>query len=709
MPSTPDIANLSWPLANLGDALTHLSPPAQPTAELVLPSPLSAQTDADLNHWLHQTAAIINLEIEQLQVAYSRVDDLLQAKGDSILRLLDNRFLILRGPHWRGGIRLLLPNLTETRISVSQLRQIWCAPTETAILQPLRPLLDKLQLDDTHQQLAHRTLAKSTLGHTPITGCWRIDPTPSPSLWQQLRREKLLRPSVALLAANLTQQLMQVGAWYVIGRGALEGRFDLAWLIAWGLLLYTEVLFQTITFTVQAPFVVGMMRFLRERILDGALQLNTEEVRTQGSGQFFGRVLESDMLQAFLIGGTLLALPFVLILIITGAVLSLGVGGWVHVALLTAWVSIAFYIGWRRLRHGNAGMFVYRNMTNDLVERMLGHRTRLAQEDRQQWHADEDHSLAYYMSLSRLFDWSGVWLDVLIPRGWLLLGLLGIAYPFVWGDVVATQQRLAISLGGILLGYQAFESLAQSMKFVAQATMSWRQVSPLLSAASRPRQNQAMSTMLPTGTADPGHDQPIIMMRDVVFRYTSRGQAILNKTNLTINKGDRFLLEGPSGGGKSTLAAVLAGLREPESGLLLLWGFDQQTVGTNLWRQRIVAAPQFQENHLFNDTFAFNLLMGRNWPPTPSDLEEAEAVCRELGLGRVLDQMPHGLHQHVGQGGWQLSQGERSRLYIARALLQQADVVILDESFGALDPENLRVAMQCVLGRAPTLLVIAHP
>ena len=63
----------------------------------------------------------------------------------------------------------------------------------------------------------------------------------------------------------------------------------------------------------------------------------------------------------------------------------------------------------------------------------------------------------------------------------------------------------------------------------------------------------------------------------------------------------------------------------------------------------------------------------------------------------------------VGEGGWQLSHGERSRVFIARALLQKADLIILDESFAALDPENLRRSLQCVLDRSPALVVIAHP
>jgi ATP-binding cassette subfamily B protein len=87
----------------------------------------------------------------------------------------------------------------------------------------------------------------------------------------------------------------------------------------------------------------------------------------------------------------------------------------------------------------------------------------------------------------------------------------------------------------------------------------------------------------------------------------------------------------------------------------------------------------------------------------------AEGICHELGLDDLLSRMPAVLLQMVGDTGWQLSHGERSRLYMARALLQEADLVILDESFAALDPETLNRCLRCVLKRAATVLVIAHP
>ena len=71
--------------------------------------------------------------------------------------------------------------------------------------------------------------------------------------------------------------------------------------------------------------------------------------------------------------------------------------------------------------------------------------------------------------------------------------------------------------------------------------------------------------------------------------------------------------------------------------------------------------------------------------------------------------MPAGLQQMVGETGWQLSHGDKSRLYIARALLQNADVVLLDESFAAVDPQTLTRALECVSARADALVVIAHP
>jgi ATP-binding cassette subfamily B protein len=123
----------------------------------------------------------------------------------------------------------------------------------------------------------------------------------------------------------------------------------------------------------------------------------------------------------------------------------------------------------------------------------------------------------------------------------------------------------------------------------------------------------------------------------------------------------------------------------------------------------VVLVPQFHENHVLMGSLAFNLLVGREWPPTPAALEQAEAVCRGLGLGPLIERMPGGLFQMVGDTGWQLSHGERSRIFIARAVLQHPDVLILDESFAALDPELFRSSVEYLLQRDCALVLIAHP
>ena len=263
----------------------------------------------------------------------------------------------------------------------------------------------------------------------------------------------------------------------------------------------------------------------------------------------------------------------------------------------------------------------------------------------------------------------------------------------------------AVALSGVLLAFTAFRRLTSSFSEIAAAFVAFGRIAHLFWAAARVEY---------TGAAlgenlSPIAKRKVIEADQLTFRYARTGRTTLKGCSLSIWKGERVLLEGPSGGGKSTFASLLSGMRQTNAGLVLADGIDLKSLGGRRWRERVVSAPQFHENYIFTESLAFNLLMGRKWPPGPKDFAAAESICRELGMGELLDRMPSGLLQMVGEGGWQLSHGERSRVYIARALLQRAELVILDESFGALDPENLEKAMECTLNHADTLLVIAHP
>jgi ATP-binding cassette subfamily B protein len=418
--------------------------------------------------------------------------------------------------------------------------------------------------------------------------------------------------------------------------------------------------------------------------------------------------MESQAVESLALGGGFVALFAGVELVMAAVVLGMGAGGIRHVLLLLAWVALIFFFNWRCFRYRHSWTEARLGLIHDLVERMVGHRTRLAQETPERWHDGEDQAMERYFALSRAMDRAAV-VQALVPGSWLILGLLGLIHAFVSGS--STPSALAVSLGGILAVSSALGKLTMGLSSLLGAAIAWQQVALFFHAGARSEVDgtPAFALALSPRSRETENGQPVLDAREILFRYHRQDEPVLRACSLQIFVGDRVLLAGPSGGGKSTLASLLTGLRLPQSGLLLLRGLDWQTLGSAGWRRRVAGAPQFHENHVFTGTFAFNLLMGRGWPAPPEDLQQAEALCRELGLGDLIDRMPAGLQQMVGETGWQLSHGERSRLYIARALLQDADLVVLDESLAALDPETSYQSLRCVLNRASTLLVIAHP
>jgi ATP-binding cassette, subfamily B, bacterial len=444
---------------------------------------------------------------------------------------------------------------------------------------------------------------------------------------------------------------------------------------------------------------------LRQRLLSGALQLDASEVRRRGAGGLLGVVLEADAVESLAVGGGMLALVAGVELLLAAFVLRSGAQSGTALGALTACLAITAVLASRYYAQRQRWTHARLTMTEELVAGIVGNRTRLAQEREPRWHVREDAALTDYLSASRRLDRLHAALTALVPRGFLLAGVVSLAPSFVEGSATATD--LAISVGGLLLAFRALRTLVTGLTDLVGAAVAWEQVRPLQQAAVH---DQPISTAALGARPDEAPQAPALLdAHRISFTHARRASPALRECSLAIRRGDRVLLEGPSGAGKSTLGSLLAGLLEPSSGLLLLGGLDRRTLGLNGWRQRVVSAPQFQENHVIAASFAFNLLMGRRWPPRAGDLEEAEAVCRELGLGPLLNRMPAGVMQLVGDTGWQLSHGERSRLFIARTLLQPTDVIILDESFAALDPETLRDALHCALERSPTLVVIAHP
>jgi ATP-binding cassette subfamily B protein len=487
----------------------------------------------------------------------------------------------------------------------------------------------------------------------------------------------------------------------------LSGRLDSGWLLAWALLMLGTVPLRLAGGWLQGTLSIAAGALLKQRLLSGALNMSMHEARRRGVGQWLSRVIESEALEALALSGGFSVLVSTLELCLAAWVLAQGAGGALHVMLLLAWLVFTAIVAYRYYLRLKVWTEARLNLTHDLIERMVGHRTRMVQQAPEQRHGDEDHQLDQYMSVSRDFDRAFVPLSAGVPRGWLVVGLLGLAPAFVTG--AASPTGLAVGLGGVLLGFRALSAIAAGLASLLRAAVAAREIAPLFAVAeSESLPHSSTSFRTDRETASTKAASVLVQARDIVFRHRAQGEPVLDGCSFTFHRGDRLLLEGPSGGGKSTLASLLVGLREPESGLLLLEGLDRASLG-DTWRRMSTSAPQFHENYVLTGTLAFNLLMGRRWPPEEGDLVAAAQLCSELGLGELLERMPLGLMQMVGETGWQLSHGERSRLYLARALLQRAELVVLDESFAALDPDTLDRCVRCALARAPTLLVIAHP
>jgi ATP-binding cassette subfamily B protein len=269
------------------------------------------------------------------------------------------------------------------------------------------------------------------------------------------------------------------------------------------------------------------------------------------------RVIESEILESLALGLAALVAPIELVF--AAALLRVGAGGVWHAALLLAWIAALGVLIWRDYRCRAAWTETRLRMTDDLVERMNGHRTRLTQEHPDRWHAGEDQALAEYLVRSENLDRSLVRVSTLFPRLWLLVGLTALASAFLRS---AAPASLALSIAAVLLAQRSLRTLTSGLGSLAGAFLAWRQIAPFFRAAECSAELGTSSAPL---HASMKSRSTLLEVHDVTLRYRDRGEAVLRGCNLTVRRGDRIMLEGRSGNGKSTLASLVAGLRTPET------------------------------------------------------------------------------------------------------------------------------------------------
>lgn len=700
----------AWSLENLVVGLAELARLSglQPTRFDTSQTPL-AESVTDIEAWLTWASTRLGLEAEAVSCAVPEVDALLRQAAPAVLQIqwgATPAFLLLYKAK-RNKIWILDKNLKLQAYPREHIQELMCAPYLGPIIPEIERLLHLADVPERRQAKVKALLIQERLATQKISACWLVRLPPSASFWLQMQHAGLLKRLLWILIVFMVLYALEIGAWSLIGAAVLDGHLDFGWLSAWSLLVLSLLPLHSLGSWLDATFALDIGRIMKKRLLAGVLRMDLDHIKQQGVGQLLSQVMEAQALEALALNGGFAVVVALIELGFAAVILAHGANAWLQLGLLGVWLLVTL---------GLSARYFYRlqdwtrervNMTHALIERMLGHRTRLAQEIPLRRDLLEDQELQTYFASSKALDHSVLLITGALSRGWLCLSLLGIAPVFITGTT--NTLPLAVSLGGMLLANRAFSGIAGGLAALGRAAIAWKQVATLFQAAAQP----TVPTPFLSQAQLEGfqHSEPQLKLVDashIVFRYREHGAPILQGANLTLYAGERILCEGPSGGGKSTLAALLVGLRTPESGLLLLQGLDRHTLGGS-WQQLATEAPQFHENHIFTGTLAFNLLMGRRWPADAEDLEEARAICYELGLEDLLARMPSGLMQMVGETGWQLSHGERSRIFLARALLQNAQLTILDESFAALDPESLSKCLACAFKRAHTLFVIAHP
>ena len=272
-------------------------------------------------------------------------------------------------------------------------------------------------------------------------------------------------------------------------------------------------------------------------------------------------------------------------------------------------------------------------------------------------------------------------LITILPVGWLLYqsGSLSV-------ETFITVIILSLGIAGPLLAAMDFvDSLAKVGTIVGE-------VDAILNGEEQIHATRPVSL--------PNRD---IAVERVSFGYHEDAE-VLHDVSLSIPSGSMVAFVGPSGGGKSTIAKLIGGFWDVKKGRITLGGRDLRDIPLAQLYSKVAFVSQ--DNYLFDDTVRENIRMGR----LDASDAEVEAVARAAGCDAFIRALENGYDTKVGGGGAHLSGGERQRIAIARAMLKNAPIVILDEATAYIDPENEAVVQRAVakLVEDKTVIVIAH-
>lgn len=298
----------------------------------------------------------------------------------------------------------------------------------------------------------------------------------------------------------------------------------------------------------------------------------------------------------------------------------------------------------------------------------------------------KDFTLAWFRSTWGLMSLGGA----ILPS--TLLGILPMGVLlYCSGALSPAQLTLAMILSMSIIGPVSwFTNAVNEYKSIQYAV---RDIEEILEIPELPEKTEAARL---NGSE--------ITLRNVRFAYNAQDGDVLRGTDLTLPQGSFTALVGPSGGGKSTLAKLIARFWDVSCGSITLGGVDIREIPLKQLSENISYVAQ--DNFLFNCSLFENIRMGK---PTASDAE-VMAAAEAAQCGEFISRLERGWDTPAGEAGGKLSGGERQRIAIARAILKDAPVVILDEATAFTDPENEAQLQRSIarLTKGKTLLVIAH-
>jgi ABC-type multidrug transport system fused ATPase/permease subunit len=258
-----------------------------------------------------------------------------------------------------------------------------------------------------------------------------------------------------------------------------------------------------------------------------------------------------------------------------------------------------------------------------------------------------------------------------------------------------TAGALTVYLAYLAKFFKPVKDLATMTSAIAQTTVALERIQKILSADAIIRERQ--------DAADPGRVRGAIAFENIAFGYDDETQ-VLRDVSFKIEPGQVVGIVGPTGSGKSTVLSLLPRFYDPSGGRILIDGVDVATF--KLASLRAQVGFVLQETVLFRGTIRENIAYGR---PGATD-EEIVAAAKVANADEFISRMPHGYDTVVGERGDTLSGGQRQRIGIARAVIRNSPIMILDEPTAALDTESEHLVIDALreLMKGRTVIMIAH-